>query len=194
MFHSVELLFVAHSVAQHTALTAALAADTDDALRAMQTRILLPPSSSSSSSSSSGSVCSTARGEFVLELRDNERLRRSDALAQLVALADRRGVDVVAAQVLDVGAVDGAADVDDVAFEAWDVAQLARVLALYVGCRDDAALGLVLNCYGESMALVRRVAYCAATATLTNTLDQTQRAWMMVCAQCEVLLWRFLFL
>lgn len=52
----------------------------------------------------------------------------------------------------------GANDDVDVDVSTTDIVQYARMMALYVGCRDDASLALVLNCYGDSLALVRRSA------------------------------------
>jgi glycosyltransferase involved in cell wall biosynthesis len=120
-----------------------------------------------------------ASGEFLLFLDTEDYFRGSTALSQLLHLAQSRQLDVATAQVLITGqsGLTPDSDVSRIDTVAW-----VRSVELFLGCVDDAALGLFLNCYGETNALIRREPFVALGGFDSNEAGVDSEPWSLFAA------------
>jgi hypothetical protein len=63
-----------------------------------------------------------------------------------------------------------------------DTVSWVRSVELFLGCVDDAALGLFLNCYGETNALIRREPFAALGGFDTNDAGVDSEPWSLFAA------------
>jgi O-antigen biosynthesis protein len=117
-----------------------------------------------------------AAGEFLLFVDVEDHFRGATSLSQLLHLARTERLDVATAQVL---ITENSIFNPDVDVSRVDTVSWVRSVELFVGCVDDAALGLLLNCYGASNALLRRSAFVGVGGFAANEFGVDSEFWSL---------------